>query len=141
MRALVLAIVCVLGLEATSAAEDAAFVVIVHLENPVAKLDKKTIADAFLKKRTRWSHDQTIQPVDQSKGSRIRAQFSEGVLERSIAAVRTYWNRLVFSGRGVPPPELASDADVIRYVTTRAGAIGYVSRAAEIKGVKVVQVN
>jgi ABC-type phosphate transport system substrate-binding protein len=117
--------------------------VVVHRKNKATALDKKALAQVFLKKRTQWSDDSVILPVDQSKSSAVREQFSEEVLGRSVAAVRAYWNQLVFSGRGVPPPELGSDEEVLRYVGQHAGAIGYVSAASDVDAatnVKIVQV-
>jgi ABC-type phosphate transport system substrate-binding protein len=119
---------------------DEQFVVIVHPKNEVTKLDKKTIADAFLKKRTQWNDDQVMQPVDQTKKSSVRGAFSNRILDRSVSSVRTYWNQLVFSGRAVPPPEVESDAAVVAYVAANPGAIGYVTSAANVKSVKIIQV-
>jgi ABC-type phosphate transport system substrate-binding protein len=144
MRALVAILVLVavaLGVRPAAAGDAPVFVVIVHPSNSSTKLDKKTIADAFLKKRTRWgAAGKPIQPVDQGKKSAIRKKFTEDILGRTPAAVRTYWNQLVFSGRGVPPPEVASDAEVVAYVLENPGAIGYVASTADIKDAKVVQV-
>jgi len=137
MRWLVIAVV--LAFAQTSVADETTFVVIVNRSNDVTKLDKKTVADAFLKKRTHWNGDRLIKPVDQRRGSATRRRFSEDVLGRSVASVRTYWNQLLFSGRGVPPPELDSDAAVIKYVAGHDGAIGYVSQSTDLKAVNVVQ--
>ena len=123
---------------ATSA--DASMFVIVNAKNPVARVDRQVVTDLFLKKRTRWSDDLSAQPVDLSQKSDTRARFSRAVLGRDVASVRRYWAKLVFSGRGVPPPELATDADVIKYVTEHAGGVGYVSSASALTGVKIVEV-
>ena len=145
MRSIVLALVLVavavaLG-EAPARADAPAYVVIVHPSNKTTKLEKKTVADAFLKKRTRWSEaGRTILPVDLTKKSPIRKRFSEEVIGRNLSAVRTYWNQLVFSGRGVPPPEVDSDAEVVAYVLKHPGAIGYVSPTADVKDARVVQI-
>ena len=124
----------------SSAADEPAMVVIVHAKLGFDRLDKKTVAEAFLKKRRRWSEDVAILPVDQRKTAAVRSRFSRSILDRSLASVRTYWNQLIFSGRGVPPPEVDSDAAVVSYVANNPGAIGYVSATTELKGVKVVQV-
>jgi ABC-type phosphate transport system substrate-binding protein len=128
MRAstLLIIITFVAGLAARPVHAEPTFTVIVNVRNKARSLDKKTVADAFLKKRTQWSDDVVIQPVDQLKSSSVRRAFSSQVLGRSVDAVRTYWNRLVFSGRGVPPPELESDAAVVAFVAKHPGAIGYV---------------
>jgi len=143
MRALVGVFVIALGVAFSSsgAAEDGpGYVVIVHPKNESTKLERKLVADIFLKKQTHWSDDSTIKPVDQARTSAVRAQFSQDVIGRSISSVRAYWNQVVFSGQGVPPPELDSDASVVKYVLGNKTAIGYVSATAELKGAKVVQV-
>jgi len=133
-----------LGLGAAAADNDSksapAFHVIVHAHNPSTALDRKFVADAFLKKTTRWAGDTVIRPVDQKPKSSVRRAFSRAVLKRSVAAVRSYWRRVVYSGRGVPPPELDGDKEIVDYVRKHRGAIGYVSSGAELTGVKVVQV-
>lgn len=122
-------------------ADDPGFRVIVHASNAASSLDRKYVADAFLKKKTRWGDDRAIRPVDQKPGSTVRRKFTRAVLKRSVAAVRSYWRQVVFSGRGVPPPELDGDQAVIDYVREHRGAIGYVSPAAELGGgVKTVRV-
>jgi hypothetical protein len=50
--------------------------------------------------------------------------------------VRSYWQQRIFSGRDVPPPELDSDDAVIGFVSKYAGAVGYVSGAAKLVGVR-----
>jgi len=115
-----------------------AFRVIVHPSNPVATVDRKFLADAFLKKTTRWSNDQAIRPVDQRSDSAARNRFSEEVLRQPVDAVKNYWQQIIFTGRDVPPPELDSDDDVVKYVLKYPGALGYVSGGASLNGAKVV---
>ena len=138
--ALLIALLCALATHPSAADDGPGYVVIVHAKSDESRLDRKLVADIFLKKQTHWGDDSTIKPVDQSRGSTVRARFSEDVLGRSVSSVRTYWNQIVFSGRGVPPPELDSDASVVKYVAANRTAIGYVAPGTELKGVKVVQV-
>lgn len=123
-----------------SAEPQAAFVVIVNPRNPYRALDRTFVAEAFLKKTTRWPDGEVIKPVDLPSRSRTRARFSEDVLKRSVAAVRSYWNQMIFSGRDVPPPELSSDDEVVKYVLTHAGAVGYVSGDARVGDAKIVTI-
>ena len=123
-----------------AAAQAPGFRVIVHPENPALSVERAFLADAFLKKTTRWSGDQPIYPVDQAPDSATRERFSEQILRRSVFAVRSYWQQRIFAGRGLPPPELESDEAVLRYVRSRPGAVGYVSERAELGGVKVLGV-
>jgi ABC-type phosphate transport system substrate-binding protein len=117
-----------------------AFRVIVNGANPYARLQRDFVANAFLRKTSRWGHGEMIRPVDQDGDSAARRRFSSDVLRRSVSAVRSYWQQLIFSGRGLPPPELDSDQAVVGYVARNRGAVGYVSGSADVSGVKVVSV-
>lgn len=135
---IVTALVC-LGLPvATAAPKGPAFKLVVHPSVSVTSLDRAFVADVFLKKRTRWSDDELIRPVDLRGDSATRKRFSEDVLKRSVAAVRAYWQQRIFSGRDTPPPELHPEAAVVRYVAQYPGAIGYVSPELETDGVRVI---
>jgi len=118
---------------------DPDFKIVVHPERP-AQVERAFLVDAFLKNVTRWPDDETIRPVDQRPDSPTRRKFSESVLKRSVPAVKTYWQQRIFSGRGVPPPELDSDEAVVRYVESHPGAVGYVSGGAAVGKAKVASI-
>ena len=120
------------------AASMPAYRLIVNPQNGATSVDRRFVADAFLKKITRWPDGESVHPVDLSPEAPARARFSEEVIRRSVSAVKSYWQQLVFSGRDVPPPELDRDEDVIGYVLRFPGAIGYVSSTANVDRVKVV---
>jgi ABC-type phosphate transport system substrate-binding protein len=138
---LVAAVVLVLALpNAVARAQTAEFRIVVHPKNPIASANREFLSDAFLKKTTRWTDGETLRPVDLRADSSARKRFSESVLKRSVAAVRSYWAQRIFSGRGVPPPELDSDDSVIEYVLKHRGAVGYVSGGAKLGSAKVVPI-
>jgi len=121
-------------------AAPAPFVVVVNPENPQTALERRFLADAFLKKATRWPSGAAIRPVDQKAQAPVREAFSASVLRRSVAAVKSYWQQMIFAGRETPPPELEGDEEVIRYVAKTPGAVGYVSGAATLAGTRAVSV-
>lgn len=114
--------------------------VIVNPHNHADFVERKFLTDVFLKKVTRWGNMEAIRPVDQRSDSPIRASFTVAIMRRSVEAVKTYWQQAVFSGRDIPPPELESDDDVIRYVLRNPGAVGYVSGTADLRGARVLVV-
>ena len=119
----------------------AAFVVVVNARNPIAEADREFLADVFLKKVSRWGDGESVRPVDLRPDSPTRRDFSQRVLRRPIAAIRSYWQQCIFSGRDVPPPELDSDAAVLRYVAKQRGGVGYVSASVALSAdVKVIAV-
>jgi ABC-type phosphate transport system substrate-binding protein len=118
----------------------AAFRVIVAPSNRVDGVDRRFLLEAFLRKTTVWPDGQPLRPVDQPADSPTRRRFSQDALRRPVSGVKEYWLQAIFSGRGVPPPEVDSDAEVVKFVLQTAGAIGYVSSDAALGGAKVVSV-
>jgi ABC-type phosphate transport system substrate-binding protein len=131
---------CALRVASSLAASGPAFRVVASPGNPSSAVDRRFLAEAFLKKTTRWADGSTIRPVDLNGESLVRQRFSEDVLGRSVVAVKNYWQQIVFSGRDLPPPELDTDDEVVRYVIKHDGAIGYVSGAANVERVKILTV-
>lgn len=124
--------------EQAMADQRTSFCVIVHPEVTSKSLESRFVADVFLKKITRWDGGQAIHPVDLPSSSKTRQLFSEQVIKRSVTAVRNYWQQRIFSGRDVPPPEVDSEKLAIKFVSSHAGAIGYVACDLELSGVKSV---
>lgn len=114
--------------------------VIVNPSNPTTAIDKKQLAEIFLKRSTRWSNGVVARPADLGTESSIRKKFSDEVLNRSVLAVKSYWQQVIFSGRDVPPPELDSDEEIVKFVLKNAGAVGYVSSSADLNGAKILTV-
>ena len=111
--------------------------------NPSVKsttLSKSALSDIFLKKTRKWDDGTNIVALDQIQQSAVRASFGTTVHGRSITAVKNYWNQQVFTGRDVPLVEKASDDEVLSFVRTTPGAVGYVSEGADVRGVKIIDI-
>jgi ABC-type phosphate transport system substrate-binding protein len=120
--------------------DDVGFVVIVNTTNPVASVSRSELADIFLKQLSAWPDGQVILPVDQAESSSVRADFSRVVLKRPVAAVKSFWQKQIFSGSAVPPIEKRSNADVVAYVSAFHGAVGYVAPTGKVPpGTKIVR--
>ncbi|HEY6458923.1 MAG TPA: hypothetical protein VIY73_02200 [Polyangiaceae bacterium] len=137
---LALLAVCPVAHAQRPAATGAAYVVIVHPGVGAQSLDRKFLEDVFLKRITSWSDGQVIHPADLAPDSAVRRAFTRDVLNRSVEAVKGYWQQRIFSGRDVPPPEFPHDDDVVQYVEHHEGGIGYVSGGAHVGGCRVVGV-
>ena len=118
----------------------AQYKVIVNNSNTVSSLTKSEVSNYLLKKRTKWRSGTSIAPVDLSSKSSVRATFSKAVHRKTTAQVRAFWQQSVFSGKATPPREMKSDTEVVKFVKTNKGAIGYVSAGANTTGVKVISV-
>jgi ABC-type phosphate transport system substrate-binding protein len=111
------------------------FRVVVNPSVTVRALTREDVARFFLGKAAEWPDGTRVRPIEQRQGSEIREAFTRDVLRRSTAAVKAQWQHLVFSGRGVPPPEAVSDAAVLAHVRAHPGGIGYVSAGGRLEGV------
>ncbi len=138
-RGIILVVLLIMGLYLLPvAAQESAFVVIVHPDNPVQSASKKKVSRLLLKELAKWDGGLSARPVDLDSTSQIRESFSRDVHGRSVTSIKNYWQRQIFSGRAVPPPEVATDTDVIVHVRSTPGGIGYVSASARLSGVKVL---
>src|SRR3954471_1291175 len=75
--------------EATAATP--AFRVIVNETNPITSVDRKTLADVFLKKVTRWAGGEVIRPVDLRSEAAASAASTEEILRPAVSAVKSCW--------------------------------------------------
>lgn len=115
--------------------------VIVNAANPTSALSKEDLARVYLKKMGSWKNGGAVTVVDLGPKSPIRAEFSMAVLGRDVPTMKNYWQQSLFSGRGVPPIEQPSEAQVVAFVAANQGAIGYVSSDAQLPGgVKTISV-
>jgi ABC-type phosphate transport system substrate-binding protein len=117
------------------------FTVIVNAANPASSITRSELSRIFLKKTGQWPDGTRALPVDLGAASPVRASFSRDVHGRNAGAVKAYWQKMIFSGREIPPAELASAAEVIAFVAANRGAVGYVAAGASPgEGVKAIRV-
>lgn len=124
----------------SAALGDDGFIVIVNRKNPVLSLSVEGVAQIFLKRVVSWDDGSEILPVDIRSPSAVRNHFTRQIHGKRVPAIKGYWQKQIFTGRGVPPPEKRSDDDVVAFVKSKRGAIGYVSGRAQLDGVKIVKI-
>lgn len=132
---LVLGALCLAG---NAGAESRGYKLVVNKANAASSLDKEDVAKMFMKQSTKWASGQAVDPVDQAPSSGVRERFSADIHGKAVGAVQSAWQRIIFSGRGVPPPELTSDEGVVAFVAEHPGGIGYVAEGSATDRVKVV---
>jgi ABC-type phosphate transport system substrate-binding protein len=133
MRSLVLG--SVLSLCAVSA--NAELVVIVNPSNATASLTTEQVAALYLGNATTFPDGGGVTLADQSESATARNDFYQKATGRSAAQVKATWARITFTGKGTPPKELKSDADVKAFVASNPKAIGYIDSSAVDGSVKV----
>ena len=114
--------------------------IIVHPDNPATSISKKELKKIFLKRTTKWPNNQKMVPIDLSEEASARISFTRDVHRKSVSSIRAYWQKKLFSGRGVPPATFQKEADVVSFVGNNPGAISYVSESTQRKGVKTLMI-
>ena len=92
----------------------------------------------FLGRASSFADGSKATPLNLSEGQVARDEFDSKVLNRSSAQLKAYWSKLVFTGKGTPPKEMADDAAVKAAVAADPNAIGYISSGSVDGTVKVV---
>ena len=80
----------------------------------------------------------SIKPVNASSGSAVRIRFLQVYLNEDEDKYTAYWTVRRYIGKGVSPRELSSSADVISFVKSTPGAIGYIDEADLQPGLNVL---
>ena len=113
-------------------------VAIVAAGSPVPKLTRAQVADIFLGRTSRLPDGPTVVPLDQPEGSTTRDVFYEEFTDKSAAQVKAHWSKIIFTGRGRPPAEVADGAEAKRRVKSDRNAIAYVDRRLVDDSVRIV---
>lgn len=128
-----------LGLIANMAMADV--VVVVSSKSAVSTLTGAQATDIFLGKTSTFPGGGQAVPIDQKEGSAIRDEFYTKVAGKSGAQVKAYWSKIIFSGKGQPPKEVADSAAVKKLIADNPNLIGYIDKSSVDGSVKTVFAN
>jgi len=132
--------VLVLGALALAASAKADLYVVVNAANPVKALSQKEVVDIFMGRTRAFVGGEFAQALDLPRDSATRAAFYVALTGMSAAQVNSYWSRLMFSGRTMPPQQLSGEPAMQEQVRRTPGAIGYLSAEPADKNLHVVLV-
>lgn len=139
MRLAYLTLLFLVVFAAIGRAQSERFSLVVHPSNPIESISPEEASRIFLKQVKTWPMGLPIEVVDQHADSKLRAIFSRAVHGRSVPAIKSHWHKKIFTGRGLPPTELKSDVEVIRFVSSHPGGIGYISSRTSTHTLKIVR--
>ncbi len=115
-------------------------IVIVNNNVSVGSLDGNTLKKIYLGKKTKWDNGDKIVPVTLKEGP-VHDNFLNNIIKKNNSQFLTYWKKMIFTGKGVPPRSVPSDTDVVNFVSSTPGGIGYIDSQTPHDAVKVVTVN
>jgi hypothetical protein len=119
---------------------EADFVLVVNANNAVTTISRQDAELIFLSRKQSWSSGEKI-AVLINENPKIYDTFSYTVLKRSPRQYLIFRKKMLFRGQGMPLPTVQTDKEVIDFVATHAGGLGYVSPEAVTPAVKVVAIS
>jgi ABC-type phosphate transport system substrate-binding protein len=79
-----------------------------------------------------------VTPVGVKPGAAARNRFLQEFLNQDEEKYTAYWTVRRYIGKGAPPAELTSTAEVINFVQSTPGAVGYIDEAELKQGMNVI---
>ena len=112
--------------------------VVVHPGNSTAKLTKSEVKRIFLGKSRKFPNGEKAIPIDQGAGTKSRANFYSSVVKKTESQLKSYWSRIIFTGKGQPPRQEGDDGSVKKLVSSNPNLIGYMDAGSVDGSVKVL---
>jgi ABC-type phosphate transport system substrate-binding protein len=126
-----------LGVTAFLATSASAEVVVVTNKS-TPDMTKEQVSDVFMGKASSLPGGSPATPMDLPESSPLREEFYSKLTGKSAAQVKSYWAKMSFTGKGIPPKEAPNSADIKKAIAATPGAIGYVEKSAVDGSVKPV---
>lgn len=80
----------------------------------------------------------TPTPFTLSEQNPVRDEFYSKACKKDPAQVRAIWGKLIFTGTGTPPKEVASGADMKKAIAANPASVGYIDKKDVDASVKVI---
>lgn len=115
---------------------------VIVIANPSVRADTISADDlklVFLEKKNALADDTPVEPVLEKDGP-VNESFLREYLDISQNDLQTNYQMLLFTGKGFLPKVFGSDAEVVAHVARTRGAIGYVSSASSVEGVRILTI-
>jgi ABC-type phosphate transport system substrate-binding protein len=113
-------------------------VVVMSTKSPELNLSKDQVADIFLGKAVYFPDGRRAVPIDQSEGLAVRNTFYDAFTGRSAAQIKAHWAKVIFTGRGRPPKQVANGEEAKRQLAQDPNAIAYLEAALVDSSVRIV---
>jgi ABC-type phosphate transport system substrate-binding protein len=127
-----------LALQLNPTSAGAEVVAVVSAKSAVTTLSQSQLADIFLGRASSFPSGARAVPIDQPEGSAARDEFYAKVAGKTAPQIKAFWSKIIFTGRGQPPKEVANGAEVKKIIAANPDAIGYIDKTLVDASVRVV---
>ena len=105
-------------------------VLITHPDNQIDVISRQDLKNLWLGYRS-TVNEVHFEIIDLDEGHPIRVQFYQDFIGYSVRQLKAHWATQVFKGNGFPPARLASEADLLQWISARPNRLGYIDSARE----------
>lgn len=134
-KALFIALLCLIVSKPVFALD---LVVVVNKKNNIESLTKKQVIDIYMGRYQSFPNGTPAKPIDHPINSDYKRTFYIELVNLSENRLKSYWSRLLFSGRARPPLETQSPEDVIQLINDDLTSVAYLPRSAITEEMKIV---
>jgi len=114
---------------------DSSVILIANNSVTINDVPANFLKKVYLGKTKKWSDGSKLVPVSLKKGE-VHTTFLKTNVRKSLSQFNTYWKKKIFTGKGTPPKSFSTEAELIKFVKSTPGALGYVSSSTNPDGVK-----
>ena len=115
-----------LGGPATPTAAELSVAIYAGTKVTVKKLNREQLRDIFFARQTKWPDGTSVRVFVLPDQHPLHIRFAKEALGVYPYQLRSTWDRMIYSGTGVPPTVVESVEDLRRRIEKTPGAIGYI---------------
>lgn len=118
---------------------NASVVVIANADISDSSLSSTDIENLFLGKKMTLPGGQKVKVVTLKSGE-THDEFLSNYVNKSASQFSAFWKRKIVDGTGIPPKSFESESELVDFIKSNSGTIGYVSSDLTGVGVKTITI-
>lgn len=112
--------------------------IIAHPEISIHEISQSRLKQIYLNRSKKWQDGSRVH-LTILDNNNATVLFIDKYLGKSSAQFNRYWKRQLFSGKGIPPEYFKTMTELLAYIRSTKGAIGFIDSATPPEGVAVIK--
>ncbi|MDX1802999.1 MAG: hypothetical protein R3292_02885 [Alcanivorax sp.] len=115
----------------------AAIVIVTSPHSALSQVKQSQLRQLYLR-GSQHLGEQKVLALDLPDNSALRDRFYQQAVGKSASQVKTFWARMIFTGRGVPPRQVGGVSDMINTLRHQPDTLGYLPEGKVPSDLKVL---
>ncbi len=98
--------------------------VVVSKDSPISTISESRLRQVYLEGAGQVD-GQRVSALDLAENDRVRERFYKLAVGKTPAGMKSYWARMIFTGRGAPPRSVSSVSEMHIMLENNPSMIGY----------------